>query len=229
MKTQLGRLVKYLEQLPVTLVSIDGIEADDIMAYISKQLLKDSDIFLMSTDKDFLQLIDNRIKVWSPTKKIIYDIKKIKEEYNIYPKNFLLYRVLDGDKSDNIKGIRGAGLTSLKKYIPRITEENEFNVRSLIKFVESSDKKLKLFENIKNNQITIKRNYLLMQLHNVDISNRQKLLIQESIRRKVPQLIKYKFSTLFIQDKLWSQIPDMDSWITEFIRLDRYRELIKNE
>ena len=68
-----------------------------------------------------------------------------------------------------------------------------------------------------------------MQLHNVDISNRQKLLIQESIRRKVPQLIKYKFSTLFIQDKLWSQIPDMDSWITEFIRLDRYRELIKNE
>ena len=59
-----------------------------------------------------------------------------------------------------------------------------------------------------------------MQLLNVDLSNHNKLYIQESIRKEIPQLIKYKFSTMFIQDKLWSQIPDMNLWITEFIRLD---------
>ena len=62
-----------MEQLPLTLVSVDGIEADDTMAYISQQLLPKSDIMLMSTDKDFLQLVDNRIKVYSPTKKLMYD------------------------------------------------------------------------------------------------------------------------------------------------------------
>ena len=65
MKQQMGRLIEYLEQLPLTLVSVDGIEADDTMAYISQQLLPKSDCILMSTDKDFLQLVDDRVKVWS--------------------------------------------------------------------------------------------------------------------------------------------------------------------
>ena len=56
MKQQMGRLIEYLEQLPLTLICVDGIEADDTMAYISQQLLPKSDIMLMSTDKDFLQL-----------------------------------------------------------------------------------------------------------------------------------------------------------------------------
>ena len=76
MKMQLSRLLQYLEQLPLTLISIDGTEADDVIAYISKQLLVDSKIFIMSTDKDFLQLIDDRIFVWSPTKKIEYTRQK---------------------------------------------------------------------------------------------------------------------------------------------------------
>ena len=54
MRQQMGRLIEYLEQLPLTLVSVDGIEADDTMAYISQQLLPESDCILMSTDKDFL-------------------------------------------------------------------------------------------------------------------------------------------------------------------------------
>ena len=51
MRQQMGRLIEYLEQLPLTLICVDGIEADDTMAYISQQVLKDSDIFLMSTEK----------------------------------------------------------------------------------------------------------------------------------------------------------------------------------
>ena len=76
---QMGRLIEYLEQLPLTLVSVDGIEADDGMAHISQQLLPKSDIILMSTDKDFLQLVDDRVKVWSPTKKKLYNKKAVLE------------------------------------------------------------------------------------------------------------------------------------------------------
>ena len=110
MKQQMGRLINYLEQLPLTLVSVDGIEADDTMAYISQQLLPKSDCIIMSTDKDFLQLVDDRVKVWSPTKKKLYNKQAILDEYGIPSRNILTYRILDGDKSDNIKGVPGAGL-----------------------------------------------------------------------------------------------------------------------
>ena len=45
------------------------------------------------------------------------------------------------------------------------------------------------------------------------------------INNKVPQLIKYKFQTMFLKDKLTSAIPNLDSWIMEFTRLDRFRGL----
>ena len=97
MKQQMGRLIEYLEQLPLTLVCVDGIEADDGMAYISQQLLPESDVILMSTDKDFLQLVDERVKVWSPTKKKLYNQKEVFEEYGVHSHNILTYRILDGD------------------------------------------------------------------------------------------------------------------------------------
>ena len=225
MKQQMGRLIEYLEQLPLTLICVDGIEADDTMAYISQQLLPKSDIFLMSTDKDFLQLVDDRVKVWSPTKKKLYNKKAVFDEFGVHSHNMLTYRILDGDKSDNIGGIKGAGLKSLQKFCPKISDIEKFDVRDLLNFVEKSDSKIKLLENIKKSSNLVKRNYLLMQLNNVDIPNHTKMKIQGAVNGKVPQLIKYKFQTMFLKDKLSTQIKNLDSWIMEFTRLDRFRGL----
>ena len=223
MKQQMGRLIEYLEQLPLTLICVDGIEADDTMAYISQQILKESDIFLMSTDKDFLQLVDDRVKVWSPTKKKLYTKDKIFEEYGVHSHNMLTYRILDGDKSDNIDGIKGAGLKSLKKFCPQFSSMEKFTAKDLLEFANNSDSKIKLLENIKKGSNLIKRNYLLMQLQNVDIPNHTKMKIQGAINGEVPQLIKYKFQTMFLKDKLTSAIPNLDNWIMEFVRLSRFR------
>ena len=225
MKQQMGRLIEYLEQLPLTLISIDGIEADDTIAYISQQLLPKSDIFIMSTDKDFLQLVDDRVKVWSPTKKKLYTTNEVFEEYGVHSHNMLTYRILDGDKSDNIDGIKGAGLKSLKKFCPQFSAMEKFTAKDLLEFVNNSDSKIKLLENIKNSSNLVKRNYLLMQLQNVDIPNHTKMKIQGAVNNKVPQLIKYKFQTMFLKDKLTSAIPNLDNWIMEFVRLDRFRGL----
>jgi len=225
MRQQMGRLIEYLEQLPLTLISIDGIEADDTIAYISQQLLPKSDMFIMSTDKDFLQLVDDRVKVWSPTKKKLYTKEKIFEEYGVHSHNMLTYRIIDGDKSDNIAGIKGAGLKTLKKFCPKISSEEKFDVRDLLEFANNSDKKIKLLDNIKNSGNLVKRNYLLMQLQNVDIPNHTKRKIQGAVTGEVPQLIKYRFQTMFLKDKLTNAIPNLDNWIMEFTRLDRFRGL----
>ena len=149
------------------------------------------------------------------------------EEFGVHSHNMLTYRILDGDKSDNIGGIKGAGLKSLQKFCPKISSEEKFDVRDLLNFVENTDSKIKLLENIKKGSNIIKRNYLLMQLQKVDIPKHTMRKIQGALSRDIPSLVKYKFQTMFLKDKLQSSIKNLDSWLMEFTRLDRFRGLKK--
>ena len=64
----------------------------------------------MSTDQDFYQLINDKTFVYSPIKKIIVDEKYIRENFVMSAKNFILHKILNGDGSDDVPGIKGAGL-----------------------------------------------------------------------------------------------------------------------
>jgi len=226
MRIQMGRLLQYLEHLPITLICIDNIEADDAISYITNTILpKDSKIFIMSTDKDFLQLVNNNVYVWSPTKKILYTEEKVMEEYGMTPNNFLLFRVMDGDKSDNIPGIKGAGIKTVIKNLPMLTESESLDIEKLIEITDKSTLNSKFMDTMRNNKEILYRNYLLMQLNDVDIPNHIKLKIQESVSREIPSLVKPKFQVMFLKDKLHSQILNLDAWITEFLTLDRFRRI----
>ena len=92
-------------------MNVTGVEADDAVAYITNDILNQPDmkITIMSSDKDYLQLVDDRVSLWSPTKKKLYTPSVVKEEYCVSPKNFLFYKMLMGDASDNIPGVPGIG------------------------------------------------------------------------------------------------------------------------
>ena len=220
MKLQIGRLIEYLEHLPLTLLALDKLEADDIISYVTNVTLKESKTTIMSTDKDFLQLVSPRVQLYSPTKKITYDEELVKKEFGIYPQNMLTCRVIDGDKSDGIPGVRGIGIKTLIKEFPELTQNEKFDIKRLLD--SASSKTTKASKLISNNEYIVKRNYLLMQLQDPDISNHTKLKITDAVNSMTPQLIKYKFQRLFVEDKLWGQIPNFDNWVTEFMILDRY-------
>ena len=220
MALQLKRLVEYLECLPLTIVSIDNLEADDIMSYICNLVLKESQFTIMSADKDFYQLVDKRVKLYSPTKKILYDRETIKKEFGVYPQNVLTCRVVEGDKSDEIPGVRGIGVKTLIKEFPLLVEDRVFNTKDLLDM--ASSRNTRISKMIQDNELIIKRNYLLMQLGDPDIKNQTKLKIGDSVRGMAPKLVKYQLQTLFVKDKLWGQIPNFDNWLTEFNILDHY-------
>ena len=220
MKLQIGRLIEYLEHLPLTLLALDKLEADDIISYVTNVTLKESKTTIMSTDKDFLQLVSPRVSLYSPTKKITYDEELVKKEFGIYPQNMLTCRVIDGDKSDGIPGVRGIGIKTLIKEFPELTQNEKFDIKRLLD--SASSKTTKPSKLINDNEYIIKRNYLLMQLKDPDIANHTKLKITDAVNSVTPQLIKYKFQRLFVEDKLWGQIPNFDNWVTEFMILDRY-------
>jgi DNA polymerase-1 len=209
---QLQRVVEYLDNLPITVMSYDNIEADDTIGYLCKQVLTESEITVMSTDKDFLQLANSKIKVWSPTKKKMYDEKAVLEEYGITSHNLIWYRVLDGDKSDNISGVRGLGLKTIQKKLPFLSENRIVEMEEVItELPESKD--------------VIELNYKLMQLSNVDISGSTKTKIIDKVNEPINRLVKFQFEKMFLEDKLYTALPNLNSWLlTNFNQLNRYAE-----
>ena len=105
---QMVRIIQYLKTLPVKTVSIDKVEADDIIAYLSKtipQHPKDK-AFIVSSDKDFLQLVSDNIVVYRPMEKEYYTPQTVMDKYKISPHNFILHKTLLGDNPDKIKGVK---------------------------------------------------------------------------------------------------------------------------
>ena len=120
---QIRRLIHYLECLPIKTVAIDKVEADDIIAYYSQYLPEkyNSKVYIVSNDKDFLQLINENVIVYRPTEKEFYNKNTIKNKFGVLAENFILYKTLLGDSSDKVPGIKGLGEKGLTKKYPELS------------------------------------------------------------------------------------------------------------
>ena len=225
MMMQLSRCAEYLEKLPVNIISVDSVEADDVMAYIAKQLLPKSKTTIMSTDKDFLQLVSDRISVWSPTKKKLYNPEKVLEEYKVTSKNLLLSRIFEGDQSDNIKGVMGIGIKTLLKNFPQFGEDTKITRDEIIKEAQKN-KGSRFYDLILDSIDTIHLNHRLMQLQDVDISGSAKLKVNKIVNGEIPELSKPNFQKMFIEDRMFGALPNMDSWIMQtWTKLNRFAKI----
>lgn len=121
---QIPRVRELLAALNIPVYDKDGYEADDCIGTIVKnchehnKLCKNIpndglEVYIISGDKDIYQLIDGNIFVYSLRKGLsqmfVVDRKKIKEEYNLDPEDFIDLKALAGDPSDNIPGVPGIG------------------------------------------------------------------------------------------------------------------------
>ncbi|MDD5680547.1 MAG: DNA polymerase I [Candidatus Omnitrophica bacterium] len=89
----------------------EGFEADDIIATIARKLAgKSLDVYIVTGDKDALQLVNPHIKVYSTHKEgLVYDEEKVRERYGVGPDKIVDLLALMGDTSDNITGVPGFG------------------------------------------------------------------------------------------------------------------------
>lgn len=225
MKYQLVSLIEMLECLPVTIFALDNVEADDVIAYFSEQVIKaGGKSVIYSTDKDFLQLVSEDVKVYNPVLKKSFTIDTVLEKYNVHPFNFVFYRALLGDDSDNIKGIRGAGAKTVVKYIPELAMPLVSVDMNYVDQKYENIKKPKLIENIILNKDIVERNLKLMNLHDVDISTDAKLRVLHKFQIETsPGLRKQDLTKLMMRAKILSTIPNYNEWITtSFATLAKY-------
>jgi len=161
---QIGKLNKYLDMLPVRTIRIKGVEADDVIAYMWGFVLdKQDEKVIVSSDKDFYQLLDQNTTIYVPTKKKYVCSQDIVDTIGCLPENYIYIKALCGDRSDNIKGIRGIGEKTAIKLFPFLGER-QVELDELFKYAEAAgDKKAKYDSVIANREIVI-TNVRLMQL-----------------------------------------------------------------
>jgi len=218
MKIQFSRLIEYLDVLPVNVISIDRIEADDTIAYIAHTLL-DEDVTILSADQDFLQLVDERITVWSPTKKKFYTPRMVMDDYGVPAHNFLMYKVLMGDKSDNIEGVKGLGPKKLPKIVPDLLTQTTLDLDFILEHAGKGEEPM--HKKISESEIQLRLNEELMDLKNPPISGELKLQITRLIEAPINLLSRNDFIIMYNDDQLGNAIKAPDLWLREhFIKLN---------
>ena len=222
LKFQFIKLLEYLEYLPVVVMSYDYVEADDVIAYITTNCLHEN-VVIYSNDKDYFQLINDRVSAYFPAKNKMYTSADIKTEYGILPENFIWYKVILGDKSDNVKGIHGVGQTKFDSNFSFLLD-NIYDLNSFKQKLNELDSKT--INKVKESFDIVERNHYIMQLSDVDISGNTKSKIMQLVDAEIPQFNRFKLKKLMSDDGLNSLIKSFELWIsTGFDKLNNYRNM----
>lgn len=226
MKFQLVSLIEMLECLPVTILALDNVEADDVIGQLSQLVTAEGGhSIIYSTDKDFLQLVSESVKVYNPVKRKTFDVDVVLEEYGIHPKHFYFYRALDGDNSDNIEGIKGVGQATLKKYIPEIADPSiDINLQFIENKYADTKKLPKVISSILSNRDIVERNIQLMNLHEGMMSTDARMKVINMFHNATVDFRKYDLTKMMMRTKLLGAFPNYDSWLAQtFIPLNRFK------
>lgn len=213
MHKQLIRTAQYLTHLPVQTFCFDYIEADDAIAYAAAQFK--GKVRIVSTDRDFLQLVSDNLEVYSPVKKKLYSKSAIEEEFGLKSDNYLIYRILTGDDSDNIDGVNGAGLKTLLKYFPELADKTVGWEYLYAQSQERANEKKcpKIVKTISESRELLDRNFKLMQLSDSEISGNTKILISERLSAPIPKMNRIAIRKMVAEDGLQNTFKNLDMWL----------------
>jgi DNA polymerase-1 len=136
---QLPHIRKMIRAFNIRIFEVPGYEADDLLSTIAvKASESGADVFIVTSDKDMLQIVDERIKVYDPVKDRVLDEAYVKEKFGVGPGRVAEFMALTGDAVDNIPGIKGIG---------------EKTARELLSDVESLEELLRHPEKIRKEKL----------------------------------------------------------------------------
>ena len=198
---QQTRLFEYLNHMPICQILIEGIEADDVIAFICNEAYKHQKI-IISNDKDYIQKCDKTTILYRPINEEVLNHNSVIEKYGISPYWFALARAIAGDKSDNLKGVPGVGLKTIANKFPFFSDPNRASCFfQLYDYCEQNkDKKLKVYRRILENKALVESNYKLMQLYAPSISPQSASRIRSCVNDMVCELNKTAIVKMMHQD-----------------------------
>ncbi len=101
---------KMVEGFAIPVLQVESMEADDIIGTLVKKFSNDYVTFMVTSDKDMMQFVeDDKVFLYDTMKDKVYDRKGVHEKMGAYPEQIIDLLALMGDSSDNIPGVRGVG------------------------------------------------------------------------------------------------------------------------
>ena len=199
---QVKLIVDALKNVPVVQMYVSDCEADDVIGYLAKYTFNDTQCVIASSDKDLYQLVNERVRQWSPGQKLFITTEIIIYKFGIHPNNFCAARCFIGDSSDGISGIKGAGFKTMAKRFPGLQEEEDISVDDIIEasVEQSKSSKVKLFTNIIESQDIPRRNWKLMFLGTNNLSADQINKISGIINTFEPSRNKIEIMRLLLRE-----------------------------
>ena len=219
---QLPHIKEYLEARGISAFELEGFEADDILAEISKiEEVKGNQVVIFTSDKDLFQLVKGNITVFHPKLKEKLDADGIKNHFGVPPEQIVDYLSLTGDTSDNIPGVPGVGDKTAKKLI-----EQFGSVDNLLDNLEKVEEKLK-------SKIETNIDSLNISKQLIDLSHAPEINVEfrcEPFKEKISdQLIalyeKLSFNSLLKRLKASDKVGRVDETTKD--QLDIKYEIIK--
>lgn len=180
-------IINLCSQLNVKNIFPGVLEGDDVISWLANKLKGER--VIVSVDHDFLQLVSlENVCVYNPIKNIIYDKDEIVNRFGVQPNQFLSYKALIGDKSDNLPGIPRVGkktaLKILAKGIETLCEDHKkiYNKNILLMDLMNSCRHHHGEEDLYNEQ------YSKLKLQKINLNNFFKMCEENNFQ----QIIKNK-------------------------------------
>ena len=213
---QMVRIIQYLKVLPVKTVTLPKVEADDIIAYMADIIPQkpEDKVFIVSSDKDFLQLVNENVIVYRPMEKEFYTEETIREKYNMHPQNFIIHKTLLGDNSDKVKGVKGLGEKGLYKKFPELTEKI-LKLDDVYKICEKKYKDHVVYARIIQHFSDLERNYKIMDLSNPMLDENDKKYLTQVVETNDYNYIPDQFVAFYNEDKLGGMIRNVEFWVKD--------------
>lgn len=224
MLQQLPYIKRGIEALGVKVLEYEGCEADDVIATLAKKgEMLFEEIHIVSGDKDMLQLVNDKIKIWRPVKGIseleVFDEKKVLEKFLVLPRYIVDLLALAGDAVDNVPGVQGIGMKTAVELINRYG-----NLEEIYEKIDKNSKIGKLLYQYREDAFKSKRLVTLMT--NLELGLDWEELKYKGFKQE--QLLEFlkelEFSSLMKELGLYSQQPEQTPYRTvtaeeEFVKL----------
>ncbi len=247
---QFNRVKEYLEEIFVRQVQVDDLESDDMISYYCN-ISENENKTIFSSDKDLTQLISEKVKVYSPLEKKFVTVKdKISiDKIEIPYFNIVTYKIIRGDRSDNVYGVYNLGEKKIKNFFPEILSE-KVTIREILdksKQLYTQNPKNKTLENILTGKTKkgifgeelYEMNRKLVDLKTDFLTIEEKKILYEIYNDVIdPEDRGYKnLIRMMKDDGIFKYLPKNDTWtdfITPFLKLTRkekkkYKEFKKQK
>jgi 5'-3' exonuclease len=235
---QKERVKQYAEELFIRQYEDDIVEADDCIGYYC-QKQTDEDILILSKDRDLCQLINDRVSYYLIDRKVILTKDNYDKMFDHHHKNSLLVKIISGDSSDDIQGVRGVKEKTLLKYIPEI-KEREFTLTEIFSKLEliqqERNSRLKTLDNIINGVTNGVQGDKLYEINRKIMDLNNPLLTEES-KEELDLIIESPIDpegrsnknllSMMIEDGIIMAIPGGREGYIEFLR--PFLRIIKKE